>query len=94
MVGIVAEHRPDLVDALVHPVLEVNKGFPNPELLLNFVTSHDLAGVTGKQDQELKGLRGQLDRYAGFGQLFGVEIQLEDAEAKQFLRGAHKNHPG
>ena len=26
----------------VDPVLEVNKGFPNPELLLDFVTDHDL----------------------------------------------------
>ena len=82
MVGIIAERRPDLVDALVHPVLEVNKGFPSPELLLNFVTSHDLAGVTGEQGQQLERLRRQLDGYAGFRQLFGIDIQLEDAEAK------------
>ncbi len=91
-VGVIAERCPDLVDALVHPVLEVNKCFPNPELLLNFVTGHDLPSVTGKQGQELKGLWGQLDDDARLGQLLRFEIQLEDTEAEQFLCGVHKNH--
>lgn len=42
--------RLNLVDAFVHPVLEVNESFPNRDLRLDFVTNHDLSGVTGKQD--------------------------------------------
>ena len=63
-------------------MFEVNKGFPNPELLLNFVTRYHLAGTTGEQDQKLERLRRQLDRYGGFEQTFGIDIQFEDAEAK------------
>ncbi len=74
-------------------MFEVNNGLPTPELLLNFVTTHDLAGVTGEQGQQLQGLGPQLDGHAGFAQLFSIEIQLEDAEAKLFLRGAHDPHP-
>lgn len=62
-------------------------------MLLNFVTSDNLTGTTAKQDQKLGRFRRQLDAYAGFEQLFGIDMQLEDTEAEQFLRGAHDTTP-
>ena len=49
-IGIVPEHGPDLVDAFVHSVFEVTVGCPTPDLRLNIITGHNLAGLTSKQD--------------------------------------------
>ncbi len=86
--GIIPESCPHLLNALIHSPLKINVGFVPPEFVLNFVPGHNLTGAAGKQDQEPEGLWRQLDSYLRFTQLFGVEIQLEDAEAKKVLRGA------
>ncbi len=91
-VGVVAQHLADLLDALVDAVLEIDVGLLAPELGLDFLAGNDLPGVGGEQDEELKRLRREFDDGAGFAQLKGVEIELEDPEAEQFLRGAHTHH--
>ena len=82
MAGIVAQSGADLLDALVHAALKVDVGFVSPEFLLDFVAGHDLTGAAGEQNQEPERLWRQLDDDLGLTQFFGVEIELEDAEAK------------
>ncbi len=74
-------------------MIEVDVGFTTPDLLLNFLSSDDLARLAGQQRQNSKWLRGQLERQAIFAQLFCVEIQLEYPEAEKFLRGAQNDPP-
>jgi len=92
MVSIVVQNGPDLLDALVEPVLKVNEGFVTPDLLLNFFASHDLSGVADEQGKDSERLRRQLEWYSAFVQFFAIEIELEDAEAEKFLRGAQYDH--
>jgi len=49
--------------------------------------------MTGEHDQKLQRLGRQFDEHAGFAQLCGIEVELEDAEAKQFLRGVQDDRP-
>jgi len=51
----------DLLDAVVHPLLEVDVSFFPPELLLDFLAGHDLPGTAGQQGEQTKGLGRQLD---------------------------------
>ena len=82
LAGIVPQRRPDLLNALVHPPLKVDVGFVSPECLLDFFAGHKLTGAAGEQSQEPEGLWRQLDDGPGLTQLFGIEIELEDTEAK------------
>ena len=56
-IGIVVQRTPDLLNALIHPVLKVNEGVIAPDLLLDFLPGHDLAGVAGQQGQQSERLR-------------------------------------
>ena len=44
-IGAVSQHSPDLLHAVVHPLLEVNVGFFSPKLLPDSLPTDDLTGV-------------------------------------------------
>lgn len=46
IVGIITERRPDLFDALVNALLEIDEGIVAPELLLDLIAGHHLARPT------------------------------------------------
>lgn len=92
-VGIVVQHTPDLVDALIHPVFKVDVGVVTPKLFLDFLAGYDLAGLAGEQGKKAKRLRRQFDESAVFAQLLGSEICLESSKAKKLLRGAQERLP-
>jgi len=66
IVGVVAQGCPDLLDALIDALLEVNESVVSPELLLNFVARHQLAGVAGEQCEEFEGLGRKFQQCAVF----------------------------
>jgi len=86
IVGVVAQGCSDLLDALIDALLEVNESVVSPELLLNFVACHQLAGVGGEQRQEFERLGRKFQQRAVFTQFFQVEIELEDSEAQKPVR--------
>jgi hypothetical protein len=73
-VGIVIQRCPDLPDALVYCLFEVNADIVAPKLLLDFLAGDELPSVTGEQSEKPEGLRCQPDKNVGFGQLVGHEI--------------------
>ncbi len=56
IVGIVAKDSPDLLDALVDALFEIDEGIASPELLLNFIAGDDLARATGQHGEQFEGL--------------------------------------
>src|SRR5208283_324826 len=91
-VAVVVQRGPNLLDALVQTVVEVNVGLLAPNLLLNIFPGNKLARTARQEGEDLKGLGRQLKRKTVFAQLFAVEIQLEHPEAKKFLSGS-QYHP-
>ena len=61
-IGIVAEHCPDLLNALIHALFKINEGVGAPELFLNLVPGHNLARVAGEQNQKFERQGRQLDQ--------------------------------
>src|SRR6266704_4385254 len=56
-VRIVIECRPDLLDAAVDALLEVDVRFSAPKFLANLLPRHKVASVGGKQGEEFERLR-------------------------------------
>lgn len=80
IVGVIAERRPDLLDAFVHSLFKIDECVAAPELLLDFIASDELPGAAGEHRQKLERLRRKLQQCAIFTQFFEIEIQLEDPE--------------
>ena len=58
---VVTERHPDLADAVVDALLEVDEGPGSPELLLDVAASHDVSGLAHQEHEQLQGLRLQTD---------------------------------
>ena len=71
-----------MLDALIQSVFEVNIGFRTPNFFLDLIARYHLASAKSQQRQYLNRLWGQFDWDSVFAQFFGVEIQLEETEAK------------
>src|SRR6202030_4630056 len=52
----VVEGLTDFVDDFVEPVFEIHEGVSRPELFLQFLASHDLAGMLKQCRKHLEGL--------------------------------------
>ena len=74
VVSIVVQHCPDLPDAVVYCLFEVNGDIVAPKLLPDFLAGDELSAVTGEQGEKSKGLRCQPDKNTGFAQLVSHEI--------------------
>ena len=64
----------DLLDAGVQPVLEVNEGFLAPNLLPELLSSNQLAGARGEQDEDFGGLGRQVDLHPGFPEFATLRV--------------------
>jgi hypothetical protein len=64
-------------------VLEVDRRAVGPQLSLDLLTRHDLAGARGQKRQHLECLRAQMDRPSPATQLAGAGVQFERAEVKR-----------
>jgi hypothetical protein len=92
VLGIVSERRSNLVNAKIDTALKIHKGLVIPEGMPDFFASDHLAGAPGKQGQNSKGLKLQLNKRACLAQFAAPEIQLEDPKAEQRW-GRAVNHP-
>jgi hypothetical protein len=81
---------PDLLDAVVHPLLKINEGFAPPNLPLDLFSSNHFAWLGRDQSEDFEGLRWELTGAPALAQLTRYEVQLEDPKTKhRGLREAH-----
>jgi hypothetical protein len=84
---IVTEGAPDLVDAVMDSVLEVDEGIVAPELSLDLFPADDHSRTTGEKGEDLERLGWELDRAVVFEKLAASRIQREASETEQLLPG-------
>ena len=80
--GLVAQRAPDLADAEVQGLFEVDEGAVGPDLALDLLARQQAAGLAGQQRQHAEGLELHFDARARLPQLRAVEVQLERAKAE------------
>ena len=84
-IGIVSKRCPELLDDVIHPLLEVDVDVGSPELLVNRLSRDELAGVRHEDPQQLEGLWPEPDRALSFAELKGGRVELEDAEPNELV---------
>jgi len=62
LLGVVFERGPNLPDRVIQPLLKIYKGLRAPDLLDQFLPSHDFASTTDQERQNLGWLRRQSQR--------------------------------
>jgi hypothetical protein len=87
-IGLVAEGDPDLLDAEVEALVEVDERVAAPDLAAELFTGDDVTGAGDEQRQDLERLLLQLDEHPALTQLAVAEIDLEHPEAN------HRPLPG
>ena len=80
-VGLITERDPDLLDAEVQPLVEVDEGVAAPDLAAQLFAGHDVAGAAHEEGEDLEGLLLELDEQAALAQLAVAQVDLEDSEA-------------
>jgi hypothetical protein len=82
---VVAQRGPDLLDAEVQALVEVDVGVAAPDLLAQLFARDQLARARGQQRQHLERLLLDLDRQAALAQLARAQVKLELTEAEHAL---------
>ena len=65
-IGIVSERGPELLDGVIHSLLEVDVDVGSPELLMNRLSRDELVRVRHEEPQQLQGLWSEPDRALSF----------------------------
>ena len=82
-IRIVSERGPELLDGVIHPLLEVDVDVGSPELLVNRLSRDELARVRYEDPQQLEGLWSEPDRALSFAELKGGWVEVEGAESNE-----------
>jgi len=64
----------------VQAAIEIDERVAAPEMTLQLVSRHDLAGAAGEERQDCRGLRRQVHTAPETPKLAGLDVELEDAE--------------
>src|SRR5438132_821732 len=86
VVRIIGERSSDRFDVEIEHAIEIHAvGIPNvvlrPELILDALAAHQVAGMGGKERQKLKGQRLKVNLLAVLAQLTVLEVKLEGTES-------------
>jgi len=84
-ISAITQRRPDLLDAVVHALLEVHIGLVTPQGLLDLLAGDDLPGAASQHRQQLQWLRRQPDEGARFAQLFRGDVQFKQSKSHKVL---------
>jgi hypothetical protein len=82
-VGLVAEGGPDLLDAEVQPLVEVNERVAAPDLAAQLLAGDHVTRSSDEEREDLERLLLELDKHAALAQLAVAEIDLEHPEAHE-----------
>src|SRR6185503_1146087 len=80
--GLVTQRRADLADAEVQGLLEIDERALVPDLALDLLARHEIAGPADEEREDARGLRLETRPHPGLPQLATSRVQLEDAEAE------------
>jgi hypothetical protein len=94
MIGRIAQHLANPVDALLQPEFVVDRYIPGPQPLSKLVSSDELAGAFQQRPQHLERLRTQLLPQTRPAQLRFLQIGFEHAEPDDTAWvGRHRHKP-
>jgi hypothetical protein len=79
---LIAEGGPDLLDAEVQALVEVDEGVAAPDLAAQLFPRDDVSRPSDEEREHLERLLLKLDQHAALAQLAVAEIDLEDPEAQ------------
>ena len=82
-IRIVSERGPELLDGVIHPLLEVDVDVGSPELLVNRLSRDELTRMRHEDPQQLEGLWSEPDRALSFAELKAGGVEVEDTETEK-----------
>ena len=80
VLGSIAEDFPQPHDRVVQSVVKIDKGIPWPEAIAQFFAGDNFARLFQKQDQNLKGLFGELESETVLAELASFQIRFKHTE--------------
>src|ERR1700759_2153274 len=81
MFRIILQRDANLADGEAQALLKVYEGFGIPDLLKDFLARNDFSCMRNKQDENLRGLQGQLYQFPIPAQFPRTQVQLKVREA-------------
>jgi hypothetical protein len=88
-VGLIADRRANLLDAVVDALLEVDMRIPGPHRPLDFLAREDSTRLRREQREDLEGLLAQFDGCSRLSELPASRIELERAEPQDGGMAVH-----
>ena len=89
----IAKGIPDLLNAVVHALLEVNVGLLTPDLELDLFAGNNLTGLAGEQGENFKRLRRQADGRPELEQFSVTRFSSKPPKRSTYPMAAQSPHP-